>query len=108
MKKQNARTLVLIGSTIAYLLFGAAVFQALESENEMKEQQLIHEAEAELCRRFNLTEDNYTVISDTVRRSISHKAGVQWNFTGSFYFVTTVITTIGEFPLIFNEQSMQY
>ena len=35
MKKQNVRTLSLIVCTLTYLLVGAAVFDALESENEI-------------------------------------------------------------------------
>ena len=37
IKKQNARTLALIGSTLIYLFIGAAVFDALESAFEIKE-----------------------------------------------------------------------
>ena len=36
MKRQNVRTLSLIVCTLTYLLIGAAVFDALESENELK------------------------------------------------------------------------
>ena len=35
MKKQNIRTLSLIVCTLTYLLVGAAVFDSLESENEV-------------------------------------------------------------------------
>jgi potassium channel subfamily K protein 9 len=97
MKKQNARTLILIGSTIAYLLFGAAVFQALESANEIQEQQSLKAKEEEVRNNFNITKEQYQEIANITMRSISHNAGVQWTFTGSFYFVTTVITTIGQF-----------
>lgn len=36
MKKQNVRTLSLVVCTFTYLLIGAAVFDALESETESK------------------------------------------------------------------------
>lgn len=36
MKRQNVRTLSLIVCTLTYLLVGAAVFDALESEHELK------------------------------------------------------------------------
>lgn len=37
MKRQNVRTLSLIVCTLTYLLVGAAVFDALESDNEMQQ-----------------------------------------------------------------------
>ena len=36
MKRQNIRTLALIVCTFTYLLIGAALFDVLESDNEMK------------------------------------------------------------------------
>lgn len=95
MKKQNLRTLTLIGSTIVYLLIGAGVFQALESPNEERERTELDDEETAIRERFNMTRREFQHIADTVIRSVPHKAGVQWKFTGSFYFVTTVITTIG-------------
>lgn len=95
MKKQNLRTLTLIGSTLVYLLIGAAVFQALESSFEIEECDRLLDEEISLRYRFNISVDEYLEIANNVIRSIPHKSGVQWKFTGSFYFVTTVITTIG-------------
>ena len=97
MKKQNVRTLVLIVSTIVYLLAGAAVFQALESSNEIDEKRRLERDEADLMSRFNISTEDYRKLTETVINAIPHKAGVQWKFTGSFYFVTTVITTIGQY-----------
>lgn len=37
MKRQNVRTLSLVVCTFTYLLVGAAVFDALESETERKQ-----------------------------------------------------------------------
>lgn len=37
MKRQNVRTLSLIVCTLTYLLVGAAVFDALESDNELQQ-----------------------------------------------------------------------
>lgn len=95
MKKQNVRTLVLIGSTLVYLLIGAAVFQALESPNEQGEYERLLDEELELRSRFNISPAEFQTITRNVVQSIPHKAGIQWKFTGSLYFVTTVITTIG-------------
>ena len=41
MKKQNVRTLSLIVCTFTYLLIGAAIFDALESDNEYKNAQVL-------------------------------------------------------------------
>ena len=37
MKKQNVRTLSLIVGTFTYLLIGAAIFDAIESEEEQRQ-----------------------------------------------------------------------
>lgn len=47
VKKQNIRTLALIGCTLIYLLIGAAVFNALESEYEMWESDKLRKEEKE-------------------------------------------------------------
>lgn len=41
MKKQNVRTVSLIVCTFTYLLMGAAVFDALESEHERKKSDVL-------------------------------------------------------------------
>lgn len=41
MKKQNVRTLSLVVCTFTYLLIGAAVFDALESNEESKRDELL-------------------------------------------------------------------
>ena len=41
MKKQNVRTLSLIVGTFTYLLIGAAIFDAIESEEERQQKEAI-------------------------------------------------------------------
>ncbi|XP_040849888.1 potassium channel subfamily K member 3 isoform X2 [Ochotona curzoniae] len=95
MKRQNVRTLALIVCTFTYLLVGAAVFDALESEPEMVERQRLERRQQELRARYNLSLGGYEELERVVLRLKPHKAGVQWRFAGSFYFAITVITTIG-------------
>nr|XP_056708766.1 potassium channel subfamily K member 3 [Euleptes europaea] len=95
MKRQNVRTLALITCTFTYLLVGAAVFDALESEEETAERQKLEQKQTELRSKYNLSEDNYYELEGVVLQLKPHKAGVQWKFAGSFYFAITVITTIG-------------
>uniref|UniRef100_M3Y9X1 Potassium channel subfamily K member n=1 Tax=Mustela putorius furo TaxID=9669 RepID=M3Y9X1_MUSPF len=92
---QNVRTLALIVCTFTYLLVGAAVFDALESEPEMIERQRLELRQQELRARYNLSQGGYEELERVVLRLKPHKAGVQWRFAGSFYFAITVITTIG-------------
>lgn len=95
MKRQNARTLVLIVSILTYLVVGAAVFQSLESRQEKTQKRRLDARKYELMRRYNLTKENFEELELVVLQLKPHKAGVQWKFAGSFYFAITVITTIG-------------
>ncbi|KAM6462993.1 potassium channel subfamily K member 3 [Liasis olivaceus] len=95
MKRQNVRTLALIICTFTYLLVGAAVFDALESEAETADRTNLEQKQLELKSKYNLSEANYYELEGVVLKLKPHKAGVQWKFAGSFYFAITVITTIG-------------
>ncbi|XP_025897025.1 potassium channel subfamily K member 3 [Nothoprocta perdicaria] len=95
MKRQNVRTLALIMGTFTYLLAGAAVFDALESEQETAERRRLEAKRLELRARYNLSAQGYRELERVVLKLKPHKAGVQWKFAGSFYFAITVITTIG-------------
>uniref|UniRef100_A0A674GSQ8 Potassium channel subfamily K member n=1 Tax=Taeniopygia guttata TaxID=59729 RepID=A0A674GSQ8_TAEGU len=95
MKRQNVRTLSLIICTFTYLLVGAAVFDALESDNEMREEEKLKAEEIRLKGKYNITSEDYRQLELVIMQSEPHRAGVQWKFAGSFYFAITVITTIG-------------
>ncbi|NXK77259.1 KCNK3 protein, partial [Amazona guildingii] len=95
MKRQNVRTLALIVCTFTYLLVGAAVFDALESEEETAERRRLEAKSQELKSKYNLSAESYRELEWVVLKLKPHKAGVQWKFAGSFYFAITVITTIG-------------
>lgn len=95
MKKQNVRTISLIVCTFTYLLVGAAVFDALESETEKKRWHALSTIEAMIMRKYNISAEDFKVMETVILKSEPHKAGQQWKFTGAFYYATTVLTTIG-------------
>lgn len=80
MKRQNVRTLSLIVCTFTYLLVGAAVFDALESDNEMSQRALVDKLRAKLTDKYNITDRDYHVLEAIIVKSIPHKAGYQWKF----------------------------
>lgn len=96
MKAHNIRTLCLIISIVFYLLIGAAVFDALESDSESSKKKALELKLNELKKKYGFTEDDYREVERVVLQSEPHQAGRQWKFAGSFYFAITVITTIGE------------
>ncbi|XP_063065126.1 potassium channel subfamily K member 15 [Engraulis encrasicolus] len=95
MKKQNIRTLSLILCMFSYLLVGAAVFDALESESESSRKRILEQKRSEMKKKYRFSEDDYREIERVVLQAEPHRAGRQWKFAGSFYFAITVITTIG-------------
>ncbi|KAL8590737.1 Potassium channel subfamily K member 3 [Nucella lapillus] len=96
MKKQNVRTLSLIVCTFTYLLVGAAVFDALESEFETENYLVLQAKENAMRYRYNISQEDFEELRNNMIRLVPYKAGTQWKFAGAFYFALTVITTIDE------------
>ncbi|XP_068604907.1 potassium channel subfamily K member 15 [Brachionichthys hirsutus] len=95
MKKQNVRTLSLILCMLSYLLVGAAVFDALESDSEISRRRMLEQKRTDMKKKYRFSEYDYREIERVALQAEPHRAGRQWKFAGSFYFALTVITTIG-------------
>ncbi|XP_033113038.1 potassium channel subfamily K member 9-like [Anneissia japonica] len=95
MKKQNFRTLFLIIATFMYLLFGAAVFDAMEAKKEEHMNDSLSRREEHIKHKYNVSDEDMANLTTIILLLKPHRAGVQWKFAGSFYFCMTVITTIG-------------
>ncbi|XP_037668095.1 potassium channel subfamily K member 15 [Choloepus didactylus] len=95
MRKQSVRTAALILCILSYLLVGAAVFDALESEEESGRKRLLAQKRSEFRRKYGFSAEDYRELERLALQAEPHRAGRQWKFAGSFYFAITVITTIG-------------
>ncbi|XP_057199992.1 potassium channel subfamily K member 13a isoform X2 [Triplophysa rosa] len=100
VNEDNARFIMLMLFIILYLLCGAAVFSALERPMEKQ-------AKERWAQRFELFSQKYNLNRSDLEKFLRHyeeanMAGIRvdtlrprWDFTGSFYFVGTVVSTIG-------------
>ncbi|XP_041830997.1 potassium channel subfamily K member 13b isoform X2 [Melanotaenia boesemani] len=100
INEDNARFLLLALFIIIYLLCGAAVFSALEQPKE-------REAKERWAQRFEHFSQKYNLSKKDLNNFLrnyeeANVAGIRvdtirprWDFTGAFYFVGTVVSTIG-------------
>ncbi|XP_071552418.1 two pore potassium channel protein sup-9-like [Panulirus ornatus] len=95
MRQQNVRTLSLVVGTFTYLLIGAAVFDALESDTEAERLRIIEKVRDHLQGKYNISGSDYKAIETVIIENQPHKAGPQWKFAGALYFVTVVVAMIG-------------
>lgn len=104
LSEDNARVLLLAVMLLLYMLLGALLFQWLESSAEL---QLVHDYSSVL-QQFQAVLENTTLDQAALERLLSlHTAvnagggyGRRWDFAGSFHFVTTIVSTIGDCSLI--------
>lgn len=102
LNADNARFLLLAVLIALYMLCGAAVFSAIELPGERRAKQRWEERLQNFTRRHNLSRAE---LRDFLREyEEASVAGIRvddirprWDFTGAFYFVGTVVSTIGEY-----------
>ncbi|CAN7994083.1 unnamed protein product [Ixodes pacificus] len=102
LREENARFVLLAVVLLVYMLLGAAMFMTLEREREVE----ARDRYGRVLRDFWL-KYNGTVDPDDLRRLLEEhgnasarnllpEKGPRWDFGGAFYFVGTVVSTIGE------------
>ncbi|KAK0405183.1 hypothetical protein QR680_017844 [Steinernema hermaphroditum] len=93
--KKSVRAILLIVSTLTYILLGAAVFNKLESEEDNRIRSEIEMIREKLHDKYNFSSKDYQLLQTVIVKSLPFKAGYQWRFAGAFYFAVVVITTVG-------------
>ncbi|CAF1374381.1 unnamed protein product [Rotaria magnacalcarata] len=96
---QNVRTCALMFIVLIYLMFGAAVFNALESKEEARQRAMLRLRMARILYK-NDTIQNESVFNSLTtaifeNRHVRSGTAKQWTFPGAFYFSTLVVTLIG-------------
>ena len=96
LTQQNIRTLLLITCTVTYMLVGAAVFGALEYDQDQLEQKKYREIYRRLQRHYNISTADMSELAKYLhKRKHVEYALEPWSFAGSVYFTAVTITTIG-------------
>lgn len=103
LREDNARFILLFFVMVFYMLCGAGLFMVLESSNEEVE---TREYRKRIDMFIEINGVNRTELEALLKyHAEKEKAGfvgnkrARWDFPGSFYFVATVVSTIGEYVL---------
>ncbi|XP_061753747.1 potassium channel subfamily K member 13 [Nerophis ophidion] len=100
INEDNARFFLLAGLIFIYLLCGAAIFSALEHPFELRARRLWRQQLDNFTRRHGV----HPRALHTLLRQYEEANGAgirvdalrpRWDFSGAFYFVGTVVSTIG-------------
>lgn len=101
MNEDNARFCLLAGLILLYLLCGAAIFSALEHPSELRARHLWRQQLDNFTQRYRVGLDALQTLLRQYEEA--NGAGIRvdtlrprWDFSGAFYFVGTVVSTIGK------------
>ena len=101
LNEDNARFCLLAGLILFYLMCGAAIFSALERPSELLAHLLWDQQLANFTRHHRVSRKDLHMLLRQYEEA--NGAGIRvdalrprWDFSGAFYFVGTVVSTIGE------------
>ena len=101
VKEDNARFLLLALVLCCYMITGAAIFMLLEQGNEQRERVEYRKMVDSFTELYPFV--NKSLLEELLRQhALAAAAGFvedirpRWDFAGAFYFVGTVVSTIGE------------
>ncbi|TDH01134.1 hypothetical protein EPR50_G00177140 [Perca flavescens] len=100
LNEDNGRFVLLAVLIVLYLLCGAAVFSAIERPSELRAHGRWNGTLLNFSETFNISLQDLNSFLREYEAAIA--AGIRadalrprWDFTGAFYFVGTVVSTIG-------------
>lgn len=99
--EDNGRFVLLALLIVAYLTAGATIFSAIESPSEAEAQHRWNWTLQNFSQIFNISLPELRAFLKSYEAAMA--AGIRadavrprWDFTGAFYFVGTVVSTIGK------------
>ena len=107
LKEDNARFILLAVVMVVYMLTGAALFTVLERDNEETEKRVYEEYVEKFKLKYpqvNVSDLEYLLDMHSKAETAGYVGDrrPRWDFPGSFYFVGTVVSTIGKSTLAFS------
>ena len=98
--RQSWRFIILLLSLIFYTCICAAVFSSLEKDNDREQYDRSQGLKKSYKLKYNMSDEEFIeFVSDVsiwYKRGHIHDFKNYWNFYHSFWFTTTVVTTMGE------------
>lgn len=67
---------------------------------QVRRRQKLYDEEMMLRNRYNISDGDFNYLRRNVERTVSYYAGIQWKFSGSFYFALTVVAAIGRVEIV--------
>ena len=101
--RQSCRFFLLLFVLVLYTCVCALIFNSLEEENDRLQYRFYQELKSDYKQKYNMSEEDFVKFASDA--SVLFKRGYvgsyrdYWNFYHSFWFTTTVVTTMGKFCL---------
>ena len=100
-RRETARFYLLAMLIALYMLAGAAVFSYLERPAELMAQQLWEKQRGIFCKEHNISHEALKTLLNHYKEARTagihtERGRVLWDISGAFYFVGTVVSTVGK------------
>lgn len=98
--KTGSKLIILFFCLLLYMIICAFVFSALESENDKQSYEYYQTVKINYMKRYNMSLKEWTRLVEQAsamsKRGFLAEYKNYWNFYHSFWFTTTIVTTMGK------------